>query len=447
VRKLRIAHLRLLIPFVVIAWRAGLPLGDNSFLWHVRAGTEQLKLGRVLTTDPFSFTALGRPWRTQSWLADLAYGWLERTTGGIEWVLVMKLVLMTLTVAVLGIVVYRVLGGHNGFTLGALLLIVWQAAPFGIARPALVGYLLLALSVAFVFMSKRPLWALPPLFWLWASIHGTFPVGLGLLLLDAIRRRSRRQGIAVAVAGLATAFTAHGVGVWWIVMQFFKSRGALDLISEWQPPDFTNPFLMPLVVVMVGVLFAAVAGRLKTADLWIVVPFMLFGLVAERNVWPAFIVLVPFAVAALPPRARVREGRGESYVINWAIAVVLLAVAVIGVAHPLELREDRFPSTAALAALEPGPLFNGSAVGGYLIYADWPEHFVFIDDRAELYGAEGFQSFQDVKSGLGVVETFEDLDIRQALVNADWPVVEYLELLGWEYRYQDDNFVVMGERS
>jgi hypothetical protein len=445
VRKLRIAHLRLLVPFVVIAWRAGLPLGDNSFLWHVRAGTEQLKLGRVLTTDPFSFTALGRPWRTQSWLADLAYGWLERTTGGIEWVLVMKLVLMTLTVAVLGVVVYRVLGGHNGLTLGALLLIVWQATPFGIARPALIGYLLLALSVAFVLMRKRPLWLLPPLFWLWASIHGTFPVGLALLLLDAIRRRSRRQAVAVAVAGLATAFTAHGIGVWWIVLQFFENRGALDLISEWQPPDFTNPFLIPLVIAMVGVLFAAVAGRLKAADLWIVVPFMLFGLVAERNVWPAFIVLVPFAVAALPPRGQVREGRGESYVINWAIAIVMLAVGVMGVAHPVELSEERFPSAAALAALEPGPLYNGSAVGGYLIYADWPEHPVFIDDRAELYGAEGFQRFQDVKSGLGVEETFADLDIRQVLVNADWPVVAYLELLGWEYRYQDENFVVMGK--
>lgn len=444
-RKLRIAHLRLLIPFVVIAWRAGLPLGDNSFLWHVRAGTEQLKLGRVLTTDPFSFTALGRPWRTQSWLADLAYGWLERTTGGIEWVLVMKLVLMTLTVAVLGIVVYRVLGGHNGFTLVALLLIVWQAAPFGIARPALIGYLLLALSVAFVFMGKRPLWLLPPLFWLWASIHGTFPVGLALLLLDAIRRRSRRQGVAVAAAALATAFTAHGIGVWWIVLQFFKNRGALDLISEWQPPDFTNPFLIPLVIVMVGVLFAAVAGRLKSADLWIVVPFMLFGLIAERNVWPAFIVLVPFAVAAVPSRGPVRAGRGESYVINWAIAIVLLVVAGMGVAHPLELSEERFPSAAAVAALEPGPLYNGSAVGGYLIYTDWPEHLVFIDDRAELYGAEGFQRFQDVKSGLGVEETFADLDIRQVLVNADWPVVAYLELLGWGYRYQDENFVVMGE--
>ena len=46
------------------------------------------------------------------------------------------------------------------------------------------------------------------------------------------------------------AFTAHGLGVWWIVLQFLRNRGALELISEWQPPDLTNPFLVPLLLVM-----------------------------------------------------------------------------------------------------------------------------------------------------------------------------------------------------
>ena len=47
----------------------------------LRAGELQLEIGRVLTTDPFSFTAGGEAWRTQSWLAELGYAWLEDVTG------------------------------------------------------------------------------------------------------------------------------------------------------------------------------------------------------------------------------------------------------------------------------------------------------------------------------------------------------------------------------
>ena len=399
--QLRIAHLRFLIPFAVLAWRATLPLGDNSFLWHVRAGAVQLDAGEVLRTDPFSFTAFGEAWRTQSWLAELAYGWLERMTDGIDWVPLMKFLAMGVTLAVLGLVIHRVDRGRHWVTLGGMFLLLWQAAPFGIARPALLGFLLLALTVAVAHTPRAPLWLLPPLFWLWAAVHGMFAVGLGYLFLEGLRRRSRKQLVVVGVSGLATALTAHGLGTWWIVIQFLKNRGALELISEWQPPDFSNPFLMPLLVVITGLIVAGALGRLAVAALWVVLPFVGFGLLAERN--------------------------------------------VVGLLQPLEAAEERFPTRDAVAALDTGqPLFNGSAVGGYLIYADWPDIEVFIDDRAELYGAEGFQRFHDLKSGIGVEETFAELGIEQALVSTDWPIVEYLELLGWDYRFEDENFVVMG---
>jgi hypothetical protein len=70
---------------------------------------------------------------------------------------------------------------------------------------------------------------------------------------------------------------------------------------------------------------------------------------------------------------------------------------------------------------------------------------VFIDDRAELYGVEGFQQFHDLKSGLGVTETFADFGIEQALLKTEWPLVEFLEILGWDYRYRDEFFVVMSQ--
>jgi hypothetical protein len=273
-----------------------------------------------------------------------------------------------------------------------------------------------------------------------------FVVGLGYVFLDAIRRRSQRQGIAAVVAGLATALTAHGLGVWVTLLDFLRNREALDLIAEWKPPDFSNPFVVPLLIIIIGIIVAGTLGKLEPQDLWIVVPFVVFGVMAGRNIWPAAMVLAPIAARSFwlhEPEERQR--RSEPFVLNWAIAVVLIGVAAIGVVRPIELREDRFPSEAAVAALERAPLFNGTAVGGYLIYDAWPDIRVFVDDRAELYGAEGIQRFLDLKSGVGVSETFEELNIHQAILTIDWPIVGFLELLGWNTLYRDEFFVVMAD--
>jgi hypothetical protein len=432
----------MLPPFAALAWAASLPLDDNSFLWHVRAGTVQLDAGEVLRHDPFSFTALGAPWRTQSWLADLGYGWLEKVTGGIGWVPLMTFLAAAVMLGFAAVAVYT--RTRSAVTTGvAVLVVAWQAAPFLNPRPVLFSYLLLAALVAVVVRHDPPLWVVPLLVWCWAALHGSFVVGIGLVGLDAIRRRSRREVTATALAVVAASFTAHGLAVWETLWRFFQSRGALGLISEWAPPDFSNPFLVPFVLAVVGILVAATAGEVTRRDLIVIVPFIGFGLLVERNVFPALLVLAPWAASALPWRAPVRERRGESTVLNVAVVVALVAFAVVGLARPQHVSEERFPVGGALDALEPGLLFHDAAVGGYLIYAVWPERLVFIDDRAELYGEDGFRRFTDLRVGIDAVATLADLGIEQALVTPDLPLIEVLESDGWVERFRDDDFVVL----
>ncbi len=423
-----------------------MPIGDNSFLWHVRAGTYQLDMGQVLTTDPFSFTKLGAPWRTQSWLAELGYGWLERVTGGIGWVPVMKFVAIALTIGLLGLVVHRANRGRSWATVGAMVLLTWQASSFAVARPALLGFVLLALVIAMMNSPRRALWLLPAVFWLWASIHATFVIGLGYVFLDTIRRRSPRQLIAVVISGLATALTAHGLGTWWILLKFLENRPALSLISEWQAPDFSSVLVIPFLIVIVGLLVAGAHRRLRPDDLWLVVPFLIFGLLASRNIWPAVMVLTPIAIRFDTPAPTVtRQAGAESTVINWAIACVLVLLGLAGLARGAPLTPERFPAAAAIDSLEPGPQYNDSAVGGYLIYAVWPDRLVYTDDRAELYGEEAIRRFQDIKLGIGVEEEFARYGIRQVIVQSDWQLVDYLKAHSWEIRYEDEYFIVIAD--
>ncbi|MEX0946687.1 MAG: hypothetical protein WD064_04920, partial [Acidimicrobiia bacterium] len=99
-------HVAILLPLFAAVIAARLPVRDNSYLWHVRAGTLQIERGEVLTTDPFSFTAMGRPWRTQSWLADLLYGWADNLWS-LETVTPLVLTGAIVLVGAIGLRVYR----------------------------------------------------------------------------------------------------------------------------------------------------------------------------------------------------------------------------------------------------------------------------------------------------------------------------------------------------
>ena len=109
------------------------------------------------------------------------------------------------------------------------------------------------------------------------------------------------------------------------------------------------------------------------------------------------------------------------------------------------LPDDELFPVSAVAALAPGPLFHGDAVGGYLIYAAWPDRLVYTDDRAELYGEERFQEFVDVRAGRdGWQDVFESHGIDQALLAADATgLQEVLAASGWSERYRDTDFVVL----
>src|SRR5205085_12394954 len=50
------------------------PLNDNSFLTHLATGRIMWETHHIPHSDPYTFTAPGKSWVVQSWLASLLYG-------------------------------------------------------------------------------------------------------------------------------------------------------------------------------------------------------------------------------------------------------------------------------------------------------------------------------------------------------------------------------------
>ena len=440
-RRFSIAHFLLLIPWIALVIDAWSPIGDNSFLWHIRAGSLQLDTGSVITTDPFSFTAGGEAWLTQSWLAELIYGRLEAFSG-LGFVPVMMLVIMVLTFLGIGLLAYR--SSNNVLATGIILILsTVLMVSFLVPRPVIFSYLLSVL-VILSWERRQTRWLLPFLFWLWASVHGSFFIGLAYVGLRLLSKKEWKALPVAIASGLATLLTAHGLGVIKILTDFVAARPYLSLLSEWRTPELLSPVFFPFFVGIVLIMYGATRGRIKPLDLIVVVPFFAIALTSLRSVPPAWIslvVLVGVALSSERLRLPARFGIGASTV--FAGAIVLLPFLLIGEAG---LSEDRFPIQAA-EELDVAPVFHNDVVGGYLIWSRGPALEVFIDDRAELY-QERMEEFVDIRVGKEPWEpVFERYGISQALLAADEPMVGWLEEAGWAITYgQGTDFVIVSAR-
>jgi hypothetical protein len=438
-RNVTIWHVALLLPWVVAAASLRRKFNDNSYLWHVRAGDLQAAEGAVITADPFSFTRNGSPWRTQSWLAELFYsrldGWFG-LDGARVWVTVIGAVLFVL----LGIIAYR----RSRSTVSVafyLLASVIVVAGFLVPRPAIFSFLLLA-AVVVADEDRRLRWGLPLLMWVWASVHASFAIGLAYVGLRAIGRGlGWKRLIELVVVGLPTLLTAHGLGVFEILVDFFGNRSALNYLSEWAKPDLLSVPMLPVIAGLLTLIWLAARGRIEKADWWIIVPFIALAFSSARGVPPAWIALAPIlGRVEVPVRSR--------SVVAWPIATGIVALLLaFPFLLPFEtaIDQSRFPLQAA-RHLETDRVFHDDVAGGWLVYSQWPQRRVFIDDRAEVHGAEGFEYLLEVERGSERWrEVFARYSISEALISLSRgpELAEALSRSGWEETYRDGFFVVL----
>ena len=436
-RRYSIAQLAMVAPLVALIIGAWGEITDNSFLWHVRAGSLQLDTGKVLTADPFSFTLGGERWLTQSWLAELLYGWLERWSG-LSFVPWMILLVGGTTMLCIGVIAYLKSGSATSSAF-VLVLSTLAIISFLVPRPVLFSYLLMT-TVVLAWERPSTRWTLPFLFWVWAAVHGSFAIGLIYVVLRIFTTREWHQLWLAVAAGIPTLFTAHGLGVAEFLLDFGDNRDALQYITEWRRPELFEPVFLPLLG---GLVFIAIGVYRKVVPLRLLVvavPFAVLGATSVRAIPPAWIGLIVVVSVSLRGMTI-----GSQSGLRSRLAVVFFATVLILpflLAKPAELSDERFPVEAVLA-LTDGNVFHDDISGGYLIWRDGPSRQVYIDDRAELYG-ERLGEFVGVRKGtIAYAPVFERDEIDQVLLPLDAGLVEILIADGWTTSYEDENFVVL----
>ena len=441
-----------------------LPAGDSDVFWHLVVGRDALA-GRIGIPDALSWTVAGHATSSDQWLGQALLA-IAYDAG--EWRGVVALRALAISLLV-GLIVFGALRERADRPLGAVLAalpaialsrFVWTE------RPELFGFVCFAALIILLRAgragSATAIYWVPPLVIVWANLHGSFALGVVLIIIvaleGAIAEPSRRRMYTAAAVGslVASLLTPSGIGTW--TAPGFHLLHPPREIQEWGVPDVTSLpgaiFAIALFALLATSLFARPRALREGA---ILLPVLFVSLIAARQMPLLAIAAAPFlavhggeAATNIAGLLRLRVPRRSPVTrppprvadaIALAVAGVVLAVtALTGTASP---SLDGYP-VAALPGLRPGPgLLNQYDWGGYLIWSA-PRTPVFVDGRLTPYLGDVMGDYTTV---LGVHPGWRDViarrGIRQLLVRPGDPVAVHARDLGWPVRAASDTFVLI----
>lgn len=456
----------------------GWGLMDPDTYWHIAAGRWMLAHGAVLTHDPFSFTLPGAAWVAHEWGAELLIAWTYRMAGWAGLVFLAAACFGATLAYLLRFLLARMEPLH------ALVLAFLSANmmfPSLLARPHELVWPLTAVWTGVLVGAsesrRAPPWWLLGVMLLWANMHGSYIVGLGVaavLAVDSVidsragRRDLARRWFTFVVASCACVLlNPQGYRLLLFPFRLLGMR-SLDYIAEWRQPNLQHLQILSLwLVVILGLAFI---GRIRLSLMRnvLLLGLLFMALQHARNI-ALLGLLAPF-ILARPVAAlwrRLPSAGGSSSALDRALAslskrastatvcVALVAVALTaGIAlhlrrpHPPEYAAPRAALDAILARGAGDRILNDYGFGGYLIYRGVP---VFMDGRADLYGDAFLRRAVEALSltpGGHLGELLRTYRISAILLRPSWPAVRLLnQMPDWKRVYVDEGAIAYVRRE
>lgn len=308
----RFSHLLLaLLLFQLLSVQLHHFCDDPGVGWHLATGQWIAQHSIVPRVDPHLYSALPRAWVADQWLSDLI---LYITYDLLGWAGLYGLVTSLFIVAFLGLGFVKTArdSGLVLVTACLALLLTKIAEVHFILRPVVFGFLCFA-AVYQICMAtfvgrrnftKRELYLLSAIFILWPNLHGSFVLGLLLLLLFALFGGGFSQRWKVLLGmGLLTLLNPYGWELHKSIIQLGGSSYFMALHQEWLPVDFRHIEGHIFEALLLGSLAIALLGvtlRFTVFEVVTLVTFIHLSLNSVR-------FLPFFAIIALPILVRLAE--------------------------------------------------------------------------------------------------------------------------------------------
>jgi hypothetical protein len=471
------------------------PLTEPDFGWHLRTGLDYLHNGwRLPIHDPYSHTMPEWIWIEHAWLSDVLIGAIYELLGGLGIILFFGAVtvaawLVASKVALCGFV----------FRLLACILSLWVALPYLGARTQLITLLGLALLVLLLTRWQAGLvsvrWWIPPLFLLWANLHGGFMAGLfllGLIIITTTVLRwlaapplrfirhldeplfswldLRQLMLILAFSSLVTFVNPYGWRLHGEILNSLTNQFMLDTLREWQPIAVTGVAGRSYLLYLMGLALAMMLWYRRIEPVrWVVGGlFLALSIRHIRNIPFFLIISLPLCAELLAQgferfqtslfsdsfqseRGGLVGALAVGAILMWLGPEHLQRIIHSGIRPAEYFRGTSYPIEAvewikSHRELVGKRLYNDYAYGGFLVW--WlPEDKIFIDGRMPTWHRGEDRIFRDYVA-LTATEP-PDLSLLKKY-SVDWALVQKKTLLdeglshapAWTKLYEDRKVVI-----
>ena len=466
------------------------PLTEPDLGWHLRTGLDFLQNGWTLpNSDPYSHTMSGWVWVEHAWLTDVLIGGCYSVFGGLGIIVLFG----TVTVSA-WLLASRTARCSVLFQWLACILSLWVALPYLGARTQLIT--LLGLATLLLLLNRWQAgdlsvrWSIPPLFLLWANLHGGFTAGLfvlGLIIITTALVRwlsacrlafmgkldeplfsweDLKQLMLIAVLSIGvTLVNPYGWRLHVEILDSLSNRFMLDTLQEWQPMTINGVAGRSYALYLIGLGLAMVLWyrRIEPVRWAVGGVFLVLSLRHMRNVPFFLIVSLPLCAELLAQgfeclQSWFRSGpvlsKRGSFAAAAAVGALLFWLGPTHLQHVIQsgtrpaeyFRGTSYPIEAVEwvkthRELVGQRLYNDYVYGGFLLW--WlPEDKIFIDGRMPAWQMGEYWIFRDYVALTGMDPP--DLSVLKKY-SVDWAVVKKQTLLdqrlareaAWTRIYED----------
>lgn len=452
------------------------PLWHTDVWGHLTYGEWIWNHRQVPKSEPLMPLAEGVPWVDTAWLSQLGTLGLWNLWGlvGLQFFFAAT---VTISAGLLARSLYSVTRSAiwSVVGVGLLGLLNWQQlfvdfpSLYALWRPQLAGlvcYLAVFNWLASNRIQKQDWILIPGIFVLWANLHGSFLIGLGLIGVWTLGRAGdlfRRTGqwsvvwsdrrtmswlMILELSAVAALMNPYGLSLYFEVLNFASSPNLQELL-DWEPLTIrrSQGQWFVAMVVALAIAYRHSPRRVSFSEAMLLIGLGLWTLWTSRIlVWwtvPACYFLIVQLWAGLEARQRRREPfvpparKGLWTVATIGLCWIFFAISPFGVrvmhGRQLDFRKSVSLGTPVdavdfLKKEQPsGLIYNAYEWGDYLRWAGGPQMRIFLNSHAHLVPPEVWRAYRSIASGstssvdlldrYGAQVVFVDLARHQELVS------------------------------
>lgn len=419
---------------------------DTDYFWHIKAGKYMFNNG-ILTHDVFSWFMYGKYWVSHEWLFELILYSFKLIFGNYH-IIMYSFVSISLLFLIIFSLNREGYSKNIFYTLFFLLLFIIMFLGFVQARPHLLSYTLLALTIYLCFdlynnKDSKKIYFLPLITIIWANIHGgSSNLSYLLCCLFLIcglfnfkfkkiesnkisKKQIYRYLLVMVLCMISVCINIHGVKMFIYPYINILDTTMLDNIAEWQPTAlkyiYHYAYFFYLLFIVMTMLLSS--KKIRFIDLILLLCMTYLGLKSVRF-WLYSPIVMSFIIFDY-----VKEFKVPSIVI-YMLSTLILIILVLGIGSFIYRKITyslNIPNELVKVIKEEQPkrLFNTYDYGGELIYNNIP---VFIDGRADLYSKYSLKDYFDMSNlNEGYEELINKYEFDYLLTDKRYKIYEYLK--------------------